>query len=52
MIKKQLDFCEEGRVNFPIVEYAHIIGKNTAEFTMFDMMGFMNWWMKKRREEK
>lgn len=30
----------------PIIEYAHKIGKNTAEFTVKDLVGFMKWWMK------
>jgi len=32
--------------DYPIVEYAHKIGKNTAEFTASDMARFMRWWMK------
>lgn len=31
---------------YPIVEYAHIIGKNTADFTMGDFVKYMKWWMK------
>lgn len=30
----------------PIIEYAHKIGKNTAEFTASDFAKFMRWWMK------
>jgi hypothetical protein len=30
---------------YPIVQYAHIIGKNTAEFTVKDLTGFMKWWL-------
>lgn len=32
----------------PIVEYAHKIGKNTAEFTTKDLVAFMKWWMKEK----
>lgn len=31
---------------YPIVEYAHKIGKNTADLTASDMVKFMLWWMK------
>ena len=31
---------------YPIIEYSHIINKNTAEFTLKDFAGFMKWWMK------
>ena len=31
---------------YPIVEYSHIINKNTAEFTLKDFAGFMKWWIK------
>ena len=31
---------------FPIVEYAHKINKNTAEFTVNDLVAFMKWWTK------
>lgn len=31
---------------FPIVEYAHKINKNTAEFTVNDLVAFMKWWVK------
>lgn len=31
---------------YPLVEYAHKIGKNTAEFTASDMAKFTVWWMK------
>jgi hypothetical protein len=31
---------------YPMVEYAHKIGKNTAEFTVSDMVNYMKWWMK------
>lgn len=30
---------------YAMVEYAHIIGKNTAEFTIKDLTGFMKWWL-------
>jgi len=30
-----------------IIEYAHKIGKNTAEFTVNDLVAFMKIWMKK-----
>jgi hypothetical protein len=30
----------------PIIEYARMIGKNTAEFTAYDMTKFTKWWMK------
>jgi hypothetical protein len=31
---------------YPLVEFAHKIGKNTAEFTTIDMVNFTKWWMK------
>lgn len=31
---------------YPIVEYAHMIGKSTADFTMGDFVKYMKWWMK------
>ena len=31
---------------FPIVEYAHKIGKNTKDFTANDMVQFTRWWLK------
>ena len=31
---------------YPIIEYAHKIGKNTTEFTLKDFAGFMKWWLK------
>ena len=31
---------------FPIVEYAHKIGKNTKDFTANDMVQFTKWWLK------
>ena len=31
---------------YPIIEYAHSINKNTAEFTLKDFAGYMKWWMK------
>ena len=31
---------------YPIVEYAHKIGKNTAEFTASDMSRYTAWWIK------
>ena len=31
---------------YPIIEYSHIINKNTAEFTLKDFAGFMKWWIK------
>jgi hypothetical protein len=31
---------------YPMVEYAHKIGKNTADFTTSDMVNFTKWWMK------
>lgn len=31
---------------YPIIEYAHLINKNTAEFTLSDFSKFMKWWMK------
>lgn len=36
---------------YPIVEYAHKIGKNTAEFTAKDMAAFMKWWMDQPNKE-
>lgn len=32
--------------SFPIIEYAHKIKKNTAEFTVNDLVAFMKWWVK------
>jgi hypothetical protein len=31
---------------FPIIEYAHKIGKNTSELTATDMIKFTKWWIK------
>ena len=31
---------------YPIIEYAHKIGKNTAEFTASDMSRYTAWWIK------
>jgi len=31
---------------YPLIEYAHKIGKNTAELTAVDMANFMKWYMK------
>ena len=31
---------------YPIIEYAHKIQKNTAEFTASDLASFMKWWLK------
>jgi hypothetical protein len=31
---------------YPLVEFAHTIGKNTQELTTNDMVNFMKWWMK------
>lgn len=31
---------------YPMVVYAHKIGKNTADFTTSDMVNFTRWWMK------
>lgn len=31
---------------YPIIQYSHIINKNTAEFTLKDFAGYMKWWMK------
>jgi hypothetical protein len=31
---------------YPIVEYAHKIGKSTADFTVKDLAGYMKWWLK------
>ena len=36
---------------YPIVEYAHSIGKNTADFTTMDMVNFNKWWMKQPNKE-
>jgi len=36
---------------YPIVEYAHKIGKNTTEFTTIDMVNFTKWWMKQPIKE-
>lgn len=36
---------------YPIVEYAHKIGKNTAEFTTMDMVRFQEWWVKYPKKE-
>lgn len=29
---------------YPIIEYAHMIGKNTADFTVQDFIKFTKWW--------
>ena len=36
---------------YPIIEYSHMIEKNTAEFTLKDFAGFMKWWMKQKPRE-
>ena len=36
---------------YPIVEYSHIINKNTAEFTLKDFAGYMKWWMNQPTRE-
>lgn len=35
--------------NWPIVQFARVIKKNTAEFTQFDMMEFMKWMAKPKK---
>ena len=30
---------------YPIVEYSHMIGKNTADFTVTDLVKFTKWWV-------
>lgn len=35
---------------YPIVEYARLIGKNTAEFTASDMSRFMDWCLAKHKK--
>jgi hypothetical protein len=37
--------------DFPLVEYAKKIGKNTAEFTIKDLTAFMKWWLKQQPRE-
>lgn len=37
--------------DFPLVEYAKKIGKNTAEFTIKDLAGFMKWWLPQKQRE-
>ena len=37
---------------YPIVEYAHLINKNTADFTASDMGKFMKWWIKQPDKEE
>ena len=36
---------------YPIIEYSHIINKNTAEFTLKDFAGYMKWWMNQPTRE-
>lgn len=36
---------------YPIIEYAHKIGKNTAEFTTKDLTEYMKWWLKQPQRE-
>ena len=36
---------------YPIIEYAQKIGKNTAEFTVKDLAAFMKWWLKQAPRE-
>ena len=31
---------------YPIIEYSHKIGKNTADFTLKDFALYMKWWLK------
>jgi len=33
---------------YPLIEYAHKIGKNTADFTVNDLAAFMKWWLKEK----
>lgn len=33
---------------YPIIEYAHMIKKNTAEFTQKDFAGYMKWWLQQK----
>ena len=33
---------------YPIIEYSHKIGKNTAEFTLKDFAQYMTWWLKEK----
>jgi hypothetical protein len=37
---------------YPIVEYARLIGKNTADFTVMDMEKFMKWYMSQKPKIK
>ncbi len=55
---KSASFCDDIRYRvyervimskpYPIVEYAHKIGKNTSEFTTKDLDAYMKWWMKQK----
>lgn len=37
--------------DYPLVEYAKSIGKNTAEFSAKDLSLFMKWWLKQKPRE-
>lgn len=37
---------------YPIVIYAELIGKNTANFTAYDMGRFMDWWIGQSQKEE
>ncbi len=37
---------------YPIVEYAHKIGKSTVDFTVNDLGNFMKWWAKQPGREE
>ena len=55
---KSAPFCDDIRYRvyervimsrpYPIIEYAHSIGKNTSEFTTKDLDAYMKWWMKQK----
>lgn len=36
---------------YPIIEYSHMIGKNTAEFTVQDFIKFTKWWVRQEIRE-
>jgi len=33
---------------YPLIEYAQMVGKNTAEFSLKDFAGYMKWWLKQK----
>lgn len=37
---------------YPIVQYARLVGKNTAEFTAYDMTKFTKWFLKHHKSQE